>query len=150
VRRRWIAVIVVVAGAAIALGVVLVVNATSHAHRQVADLKAILDKVPLPAGTVLVHEQSYAAHGDVAGYDGRDLTLPTSVSSDELVKMLRDAGYQPFNLQTGQIDDSRWTSAVSDHGGDLRLVPPGQHGGGFQFTWSGTRLQMSIEPGDVT
>jgi len=60
----------------------------------------------------------------VAGYDGRDLTLPTSVTSDELVKMLRGAGYQPFNLQTGQVDDSVWTSAVSVHGGDLRLVPP--------------------------
>ena len=86
----------------------------------------------------------------MAGYDGRDLTLPTSVTSDELVKMLRGAGYQPFNLQTGQVDDSVWTSAVSVHGGDLRLVPPGHHGGGFQFTRSGTRLQMSIEPGDVT
>ena len=49
---------------------------------------------------------------DITLKDGKSVKgKVTSVTSDELVKMLRGAGYQPFNVQTGQVDDSVWTSS---------------------------------------
>ena len=148
-RRRWIAAIAVVAAAAIALGVVLAVNIASHPHRQVADLKAILDKIPLPAGTVLTKETATAAQGDAPGDVDRVYRLPPSATSTELVGLLERAGYQFVDPHTGQVDPGQATSGVRTTSGDLRILPPGRSGDGIQFTWGSDRLDVGVQPGMV-
>jgi len=150
VRRKWIIVTVVVAGAAIALGVVLAVNITSHPHSQTAELKTILDKVPLPADVVLVTETDTPAKGANSASLHRTYRLPSGADvSAQIVHTLQTGGYHPFNLQTGKIDDELWQSAVGPTDGDLMVVPADRVDVGIQVRWANTQLMISLDSSDV-
>lgn len=152
-RARWIAA-VVVGVLVVIVGVIIVVQLSSGSDAptpsdDVATLRATLDKVPLPTGTVLLHETAHEAHGDVAATVLREYRLPSAQASAQIVAGLRGAGYQPVNPQTHQVDPTMWQTATSTTGGDLYVLPPGKSGDGIELAWQHTRLDMSVQAGQV-
>jgi hypothetical protein len=144
-RRALVGLIAIITGAIVMVGS----TSSSQAKDQVSDLKAILDAVPLPAGSARTSEQAYPASGDNSAYVGRDYRLPAGTTSQQIVKLLKDAHYQFVDPHTGKVDPGQATAGVEFDGGDLRILPPGRTGDGIRFTWANGRLQLSIEPGLV-
>jgi len=124
-------------------------TSSSQAKDQVSDLKAILDAVPLPAGSERTSEQAYPASGDNSASVGRDYRLPAGATSQQIVKLLADARYQFVDPHTGKVDPGQATAGEGVDSGDLRILPPGRTGNGIRFRWANGRLQLSIEPGLV-
>lgn len=132
-------------------GVVVAVNSSSSdSPSQVTQLKALLDGLPLPAGTALVDETAHEAQGDAPAGVERQYRLPSAVDATaQLRAALTKADYRLVDPQTGQVDAGMWQTATSASGGDVYVLPPGASGDGIELTWQGTRLDVSLQPGQV-
>ncbi len=132
----------------------MVVNvSSSHSKGELAQLNAILDAAPLPAGAHLVGQKDNEAHGDLAAYAERQYRLePADDSSDRIRAALAAARYRPVDGQTGQITDvtaPAWSGFAGPASGDVTVLPPGKSGGGVEFNWQGDALYVSVQQGDI-
>jgi hypothetical protein len=145
---------VVAALVVVIIGVIVIGNvSSSHSPGQVAQLKAVLDQAPLPAGSHLVGQKENEAHGDLAAYVERQYRLPSAdESSDAIRAALAGAGYRLVDGQTGRIIDvtaPAWSTFAGPNSGDVNVLAPGESGGGVEFNWQGDALYVSVQQGDI-
>lgn len=156
-RRR--AALPVVVGGFVALvviiGVIVAVNRNSsdHSSHSVGTLKAVLDRVPIPAGAVLVRETATEQHGDANAYVERQYRLkPSPPSSQQVHEALVNGDCRLVDLQTGQVSPigaHDWSALVLPASGDLSVLPQGTKGGGIELNWNGDALYVSVKGGDA-
>jgi hypothetical protein len=153
--RRWSWIVAGLVALAVVIGVIVVVNNNSSgsgsgSSSQVAQLKATLDAVPLPTGTALVDETARAAAGDSPAQVERQYRLPSAADATaEIHAGLLKADYQLVDPTTKHVDPGVWPTLTSTGGGDVYVLPPGKTGDGIELTWRGTRLDVTLQPGQV-
>jgi hypothetical protein len=132
------------------VGVIVVVQmqSGSDGRSSVANLKATLDRVPLPAGAALVDEHAIEGHADVESLVSRRYRLATGNRPTAAIRAAIEAGgYRIVNPHTGEVDPSFWNEATSDTTGDIYVVPSGTASGRVEMTWRDARLDLSVQPG---
>lgn len=143
-----------VAVAALALviavvGVTTIVGAT-HRTNQLAQLKLLVDKVPLPKGTKVVDETAFPERDLTPAFLERDYRLPSAESTALIRAALERENYQVLGAQANMIGEVVWKTDTSASGGDIYILPPDKSNGGIEMVWHGTDLTIRLQAGDVS
>lgn len=145
--RRLAGIVVVLMGVAVS---VQSCSSSSGGHAAgVAALKQLLDHVPRPAGTQLVHETATEQHGDVNATVEREYRLPSGSATASIRAALDGAHYQFVDPHTKQPDPAAFAANSTPTTGDVYVLPPGRSGDGIEVNWNGTRLFLSVQAGQV-
>jgi hypothetical protein len=156
-RRRALLPVVAVGlvGLVVIIGVIVAVNRNSsdQSSHSVTTLKAVLDRVPIPAGAVLVRETANEQHGDANAFVERQYRLkPSPPSSQQVHDALVQGDCRLVDLQSGEVSPVAahdWSALVLTTSGDLNVLPQGTKGGGISLNWNGDALYVSVKGGDA-
>jgi hypothetical protein len=155
--RRRARLVAAIAALVVVIGVIIIVNVhtsgSASGTHSVSYLKSALDKVPVPAGAVLVDEIANEEKGDLNAYVERRYRMASAADASEQVRAaLQNGNCRLIDGQSGQsepITATAWASQVSGATGDLDILPPGVTGGGIEVQWKDTALYVSAKGGDV-
>ncbi|WP_375483758.1 hypothetical protein [uncultured Jatrophihabitans sp.] len=137
----------------IVIGVVVAMNLSSSASSgpSLAELERIVDRAPLPPGSVLVDETRISAKGDRTAHVDRRYRLQSATPGADVRSLLAAHGYRLANLRTGAVEpveSSDWSDYASAATGDVNVVPPDHGNGSIEYSWQGAELSITANGGD--
>ena len=119
---------------------------------EVALLKSILNEVPIPAGATMTSQNSSPCSSYSKSYVQRTYLLPEGTDVDsQVLQKLKDAGYQPVNSMTHQIDTTGWQQVTGHEAyGGIMVTPPDRPKAYISLVWSSpSNLNVSLAGGSA-